>query len=162
MTETRPTSSFPRQAADRLLKVDFIRFGMVGAVGFMVTAIGLKIFHDLLGLDITIATLISGEAGLLSNFAFHEKWTYKYVDHHYKSLQKKFIHFHMSSWSGIMLITLIESICVKVLHLNYLLSLVIASGITMFWNFFWTKYFIFKGHTPKPLLNPEDTVPETE
>jgi putative flippase GtrA len=162
MAAKNSLNTWGKKKTKQLLKVDFVRFGMVGAAGFIVTAILLKVLHGILKLDVIPATLLSGEGGLLSNFVFHEKWTYKYVDHHYKSVWKKFIHFHMSSWTGIVLITVIESIGVKVLHLNYLVSLVIASGITMFWNFFWTKYFIFKGHTPPVLLNPEDTVPETK
>ncbi len=146
----------------KLLRIDFIRFCLVGAVGFFVTASCLKVLHGLLGLDIIIATLLSSEMGLLSNFIFHENWTYKYVDHHGKSVLTKFIHFHMSSWSGIVIITIIETVCVKVFNLNYFIGLVIASGVTMFWNYFWTKFYIFKGQTPKPLLHPEDTVPEME
>lgn len=132
----------------KYLKIDFVRFCIVGSVGFLVTAITLRLVHGLLGLDITLATLLGGEVGLLSNFVFHETWTYKHVNHKGKPISKKLIHFHMSSWSGVAIITGIESVCVKAFHLNYLIALVIASGITLFWNFFWTKYFIFKGHTP--------------
>lgn len=143
-----------------LLKIDFLRFAVVGTVGFTITAILLRILHGALGLHITIATFISSELALLSNFSFHEKWTYNQHDHSHKSLTTKFIHFHMSSWSGVVLITILESVGVKVFHLNYLISLVFAAGITMFWNFFWTKYFIFKGRTPAVLMGPEETVPE--
>jgi putative flippase GtrA len=47
---------------------------------------------------------------------------------------------------------------VKVLKLNYLIGQLLASGIVMFWNFFWTKYYIFKGKTPAVLSNPEETI----
>lgn len=149
-----------REKINRLVKIDFIRFGMVGAVGFVVTASALHFFHVTLNLGIIVATLISSEIGLLSNFVFHENWTYKYVNHKTKPLWKKLLHFHMSSWSGVILITVIESVGVKLFHLNYIVALVIASGITMFWNFFWTKFFIFKGHSPDILMHPEETVPE--
>lgn len=150
-----------KQKTTQLLKIDFIRFGVVGAVGFLVTAIFLQLFHGVFGLDIFPATLLASEIGLLSNFVFHEKWTYKSANHKDKPLWTKFWQFNMSSWSGVVLITLIESFCVKILHLNYLFSLIIAAAITMFWNFFWTKYFIFRGHTPAILLEPERAVEET-
>jgi putative flippase GtrA len=156
MESARHARSWAQGQAQRALKVDFVRFGVVGAVGFIITAVALRILHGQLGLHITIATLLSSEVGLLSNFMFHQTWTYNHVDHSHKSLPTKFLHFHMSSWSGVALITLIESVGVKAFHLNYMVSLVIAAGITMFWNFFWTKYYIFRGHTPKPLLHPED------
>lgn len=131
---------------------------MVGCVGFLVTAILLKIFHGDLKLDIVIATLIASEGGLLSNFVFHQNWTYNNVDHRHKPISKKLLHFHMSSWSGVAIITLIETISVKVFKIEYIIALVIASIITLSWNFFWTKYFIFKGRTPHVLLDPEDSI----
>ncbi|MEI6481725.1 MAG: GtrA family protein [Candidatus Saccharibacteria bacterium] len=149
---------YARDKVGKIIKIDFIRFGIVGAIGFVITVTLLKIFHGTLGINLVIATLLSSEGGLLSNFFFHEKWTYKYVDHQGRSVWKKFVHFHMSSWSGVLLITLIETISVKVFHIQYLVALFIASAITMFWNFFWTKYFIFKGHAPKVLFDPEDLV----
>ncbi|HSW98842.1 MAG TPA: GtrA family protein [Candidatus Saccharimonadales bacterium] len=156
MESAKQARNWAQAQAQRALKVDFIRFGVVGTVGFLITAIGLRILHGMFGLHITVATLISSELGLLSNFVFHEKWTYRHVDHSHKSLAVKFFHFHMSSWSGVVLITLLESLGVKLFKMNYLVSLVFAAAITMFWNFFWTKYYIFRGKTPAPLLHPED------
>ena len=156
MESAKQARTWAQDKAQRALKVDFIRFGVVGTVGFLITAIGLRILHGMFGLHITLATLISSELGLLSNFVFHEKWTYRHVDHSHKSLTVKFFHFHMSSWSGVVRITLLESLGVKLFKMNYLVSLVFAAAITMFWNFFWTKYYIFRGKTPAPLLHPED------
>lgn len=139
-----------------MLKIDFVRFGIVGSVGFVVTAIFLRLLRKAFGLDVLPATFIASEFGLLSNFFFHQNWTYKHVDHSHKSTWKKFVHFQTSSWSGVVIFTAIETVGVKVFKLNDLVALVIAAGITMFWNFFWTKYFIFKGKTPAPLMHPED------
>jgi putative flippase GtrA len=114
----------------------------------------------MLGLPVIIATPIGSEIGLLATFVFHQRWTYSHVDHSHRSLSTKFVHFHMSSWSGVVLITVLESIGVKVFKMDYMVSLVITAGIAMFWNFFWTKYYIFRGHTPKPLLQPENIARE--
>jgi putative flippase GtrA len=156
METVRQAQKWARGKAARALKVDFIRFGVVGTVGFLLTAGSLRILHGAFGMHITLATLISSEIGLLSNFVFHQNWTYNHVDHNHKPLGVKFLHFHMSSWSGVVLITILESVGVKAFNLNYMVSLVFAAGIAMFWNFFWTKYYIFRGHTPRPLLQPED------
>lgn len=155
----KKTYRWGRKKTEQLLRIDFIRFGIVGTVGFTVTAVFLKLFHVSFGIDVIPATFLSSELGMLSNFIFHEKWTYKYNDHKGKSVWKKLVHFHMSSWSGVVLITLIESVGVKVFNLDYLVALVIAAVITMFWNFFWTKYFIFTHRTPSVLMDPEDVVP---
>jgi|GEM_PF-527182 len=162
MERAKKPYAWARGKAERALKIDFVRFFIVGSVGFTLTAIGLRLFHGMLGIHITLATLMSSEIGLLSNFFFHLHWTYNKVDHSHKTPLTKFVHFHMSSWSGVVLITILESVGVKLLHLNYLVSLVGAAGITMFWNFFWTKYYIFKGQTPRPLLHPEDAALKDE
>lgn len=160
MESVKKPYAWAQASARQLLRVDFFRFVIVGSVGFTLTAIALRLLHGALGLPIIGATLISSEVGLLSNFVFHQNWTYNSVDHNHKPLLQKFMHFHMSSWSGVVLITILETVGVKGFQLNYMISLVFAAGITMFWNFFWTKYFIFKGKTPAVLLNLEDTVPE--
>jgi putative flippase GtrA len=156
MKNTRPYM-WGKQKVGRLLEIDFIRFGIVGFVGFLVTLIlKVTVFHSL---NDFLATFFASEGGMVSNFIFHEKWTYNNVDHHSKPIGKKFLHFQLSSLSGVLLITLINGGSIRYLHLSNLVSLVIASGVVMFWNFFWTKYFIFKGNTPAVLLDPEDIVP---
>ena len=149
--------AYTRQKASQLLKIDFIRFGIVGTIGFVVTlALKLTVFS---GLEVYLATFLSSEGGVLSNFVFHEKWTYNQVDHHHKPLWKKFVHFQASSLSGVIIFTILSGTGEAFLHIPTTISLAIAAAITMFWNYFWTKYFIFKGNTPAVLLNPEDTVP---
>jgi putative flippase GtrA len=146
-----------KNGKSKLLDIDFIRFSIVGVVGFIVTALILGLLKGALKINIALATLVASEVGLISNFIFHQNWTYKY--HSHKSIKKKLLHFHMSSWSGVAIITIIETISVKVFKIEYIVALAIAAIITMFWNFFWTKYFIFNRRVPKVLLDPEDIVP---
>jgi putative flippase GtrA len=156
MKQTKPYV-WGRQKAERLLKIDFIRFGIVGVVGFLVTLIlKVTIFKTL---EVYVALFLSSEGGVLSNFIFHEKWTYNHVDHHNKSVSKKFLHFQLSSLAGVLIVTIISGVGVNHFHLTTFMSLVIAAAVAMFWNFFWTKFFIFNGTTPAILLDPEDTVP---
>lgn len=147
-----------KRQTQTLLKVDFIRFGIVGAIGFVVTLVLSKTIFS--NLEVFLAIFLSSEGGMLSNFFFHEKWTYNQVDHHSKSVWLKFWHFQLSSLSGIIIMTLLAGLGEQYLGLPRIISLAIAAGITMFWNYFWTKFFIFKGTTPAILLNPEETVPE--
>jgi putative flippase GtrA len=144
--------------ATRLLNIDFVRFGIVGASGFIVTVIGKSFFTHVLKLGTTSSIFLGSELGVLSNFYFHEKWTYKHSNHKEKSVYKKFLHFQLSSLSGVLLITAIGSLMAKILGKDTLFGLVVAAAVAMFWNFFWTKYFIFRGKTPPILMNPEDTV----
>lgn len=129
--------------AHKLLKTDFIRFCVVGSVGFTVNLICLTILHGLLKMHITPAQLISAEIALLSNFTLHNIWTFKDHNHHH-SFWNRLVRFHMSTWAGVLITVVIVSIGVEKFSLNYLVSLVIASAVALFWNFLWTKFFIFK------------------
>lgn len=162
MVKTSRPYQWGRRKTDQLLKIDFIRFGIVGSIGFLVSICLLYVYDDIAGLPLFLAFLLSNEGGLLSNFAFHENWTYKHLDHKGKSLPKKLLNFHLSSWSGIAIIVVTGMLCVKVLGFNKYTGQAVGSGIAMFWNFFWTRYFIFKGKTPAVLQHPEETVPEVE
>jgi putative flippase GtrA len=131
---------------------------MVGAVGYLTSEIFLFGLNGKLGLQKGLALLIANEAGLIATFILHETWTYKHVDHKHKTIIQKITRFHLSAWSGIAIIFGIGLFCIHVLGLNVYISQAIGSGVAMFWNFFWTKYFIFKGKTPEILQHPEDIV----
>lgn len=146
----------------KLLKIDFIRFGIVGGIGFCISEVLLFLLKGKLGMPLLVGFVGSNEGALISNFVLHETWTYKHINHQGRSLIQKLVRFHLSSWSGVAIVVGIGLLTVKFLKVNPYLGQAIGSSIAMFWNFFWTKYFIFKGHTPEVLLNPEDAVIEEE
>ena len=131
-----------KKTKNNLLKIDFIRFGLVGSVGFTTNFIFLSLLFKILKIEILISQLLAGEIALIVVFMFHNHWTYK--GHEHISNIRKFISFHATQWSGQLLILLIVAIGVKLLKVNYGLSLVVASIIVMFWNYAWTKLYVFK------------------
>jgi len=56
--------------------IRFIKFGIVGFVGFLVNYLGLEAFK-VLGLSTYFATLIATEFAIISNFIFNNVWTFK-------------------------------------------------------------------------------------
>lgn len=147
----------------RIAKVDIFRFGIVGSIGFVVTLFFKSVFHQSFGLPVSLSIFMGSEMGLLSNFVFHEKWTYNSVDHSHKSLLRKFITFQISSLGGVIIFTIIGNVLVVLMDdTNSVVALMIAAGITMFWNYFWTKYLIFKGKKSPILINVEETLETKE
>lgn len=140
----------------KLLKVDFIRFGMVGAVGFIVSEAVIFITFGRMGTPYVMSFIFANEAGLLATFVLHETWTYNHLNHKHKSLFRKLGSFHLSAWSGIVIILGVGIFAKAVLHLSPYVGQAMGSAIAMFWNFFWTRYFIFKGHTPQVLGSIEE------
>jgi putative flippase GtrA len=158
MRNIKHLASLPKRHITTMLKVDFIRFALVGCVGFAVTSSMLILTNSKMGIPIFLATLVSSEVGLLATFVFHNSWTYKHLNHQDQKISKKLMRFHTSPWSGVAIISVIVTFCVSAMSMNVFIANVIASGVAMFWNFFWTRYYIFKGKTPAPLLGIEDTV----
>ncbi len=137
----------------KLLKIDFVRFSMVGAVGFLVNLGALFVFYDLAGLPIWAAQLIGAEIALISNFTMHHFWTFR---NRGGGKRKRILltQFHLSSWSGVLINTSIVVLVVSVFHAHYFMGLVAGSATALFWNFFWTKFYIWR-HNPHTQDKPE-------
>ncbi len=127
-----------------LHKIDFVRFCIVGVLGFVINFVLLTLLYKVLGLHIFIAQLISSEVALFSNFNLHHRWTYK--DRSNKSIKNLLIQFHVSSWTAIVGSAAIVAGGVHLLNMNYLIALVIASAVGLFWNFGWSKFVIWRHH----------------
>lgn len=131
-----------------LHKSDFVRFCLVGCLGFLINYLLLTILYKHLGLNVFIAQLIAGEIALFHNFVWHHNWTYKNRSN--KTIGSLLFQFHASSWSAILGSALIVAGGVRVFHLHYFIALVIASAVALAWNFGWTKMVIWR-HNDEPL-----------
>ncbi len=133
-----------KKTKNKMLKIDFIRFGLVGSLGFVTNFIFLSVFYKILAIEILIAQIMAGEIALLVIFMLHNSWTYK--GHKHIPTIKKLFKFHGTQWTGQLLILIIVTLGVKTFKLNYGFSLIIASVLVMFWNFAWTKLYVFKNN----------------
>ena len=127
----------------KLLKVDFVRFCIVGSTGFAVNFAFLVLTYHIMHLPIFLAQIVSGEIALFNNFTFHYNWTYKSRKSSNK-IKNLIFQFHLTSWAAIVGSAFLVSGGVKYLHINYLVALVISSAIALVWNFAWTKLVIWK------------------
>jgi putative flippase GtrA len=130
------------QTGRKLLEIDFVRFSMVGAVGFIVNLSVLFVLYDVLKLPIWVAQLLAVEVALISNFTLHHFWTFR---HRSGGKRKRLLlaQFHLSSWSGAIINSSIVVVAVDVFNLHYFFGLVFGSATALFWNFFWTKFYIW-------------------
>ena len=127
----------------RVLRIDFIRFCLVGASGFAINFVILTILYKHLNFHIFIAQLIASEIALFSNFLLHHNWTYKRKKTS-KNVRDLLWQFHVTSWVAIVGSAALVSMGVHVFKLSYVTALVISSAIALGWNFFWSKYVIWK------------------
>ena len=132
----------------KIFNIDFVRFCVVGTSGFVLNFGLLTLLYRFFGIKLFIAQLIASELALFSNFLLHNHWTYKH-----KRVTKSFgslvWQFHITSWVAIVGSAALVSIGVHTFKLNYIVALIMASGMALFWNFLWTKFVIWK-HEHEP------------
>ncbi len=141
-----------RKLADylRLIKKSLARFVAVGAAGFVINFAILTVLYKVLNFNILPSQLIGAEVAILSNFYLHNNWTFK--DAVKNSLITRLIEFHASSWIG-SAITTVTLIFLVDRGMQYLIALIIGAIIALVWNFFWTRFIIWK---PKESSYEED------
>lgn len=140
----------------RLLKVDFIRFCIVGGSGFIINLTILTSLHKGLGITLVVSQLIGAEVALFSNFVLHHRWTYKNRNHQ-KNILNLIVQFHVVSWPAIIGSTVMVSFGVIVLKLSDLIALVFSSVIALLWNFVWSKYVVWRDIKPDKISSIVDS-----
>lgn len=133
-----------------MLKIDFVRFCIVGGTGFVINLAILVLLTKVFDIRIFIAQLIGAEIALFSNFILHHNWTYK-KNKVKKSVVSLILQFHATSWPAIIGSTIMVSVGVSLLHMSQLVALIISSAIALVWNFVWSKYVIWKNITEKEI-----------
>lgn len=143
MTFIKKVGNSLHGAVRKQLEHEFIRFCMVGIVGFCVNLSVLVLLRDALHAPIVLAVLGGGEAALVSNFLFHNFWTYR-TRQQDKKISTLFFQFHIAFWSGNGINALLTLVMITQLGWGATVSLAIASIVVLFWNFIWTRYFIWR------------------
>jgi putative flippase GtrA len=139
---------YTREKLAYLLKLDFVRFCIVGGLGFVVNFVLLTIFNKLLHIPTFVAQLLSAELGLFGNFMLHHHWTYK-RHHVQKSFTALLVQFHATSWPAILGSSVMVSAGEKYLHFDSLVALAVSSVILLGWNFGWSKFVIWRDVAPQ-------------
>src|SRR3954464_13877009 len=93
--------AYTRAQLRHLLKIDFVRFCIVGGTGFVINFIILTVLHKLLHFPVFSAQLIGAEIALFSNFMLHHHWTYK-DNKVQKTINRLLVEFHASTWPAIL------------------------------------------------------------
>jgi len=141
---------YVRGKLTRILKLDFIRFCIVGGTGFVINVAILFLLTKFLHTPIFIAQLLGAEIALASNFTLHHNWTYK-DKRVKKSLASLIVQFHAVSWPAILGSSLIVSLLVSLLHMDKYEALIISSFVALVWNYAWSKYVIWRGVSEKEI-----------
>lgn len=141
---------YTREKIEHLLKIDFVRFCIVGGTGFVINFVILTLLHKVLHLPIFMSQLVGAEIALFSNFMLHHNWTYKNKKVK-KTIPNLLVQFHATTWPAIIGSAAMVDAGVRFLHLSNLIALAASSAVALLWNFFWSKYVIWRDITPKEI-----------
>jgi dolichol-phosphate mannosyltransferase len=122
------------------LSQQFIKFCIVGFTGVFVNLLSLKLFMSL-GVVSTLASALSIQVSIISNFLFHDSWTFE-QQKQTQSFLKRILSFELVSLVGATIQWLIfigmnllwvkfNMLDEKKMYLSQLMGIIIATG----WNF---------------------------
>lgn len=148
-----------------LLRNRVFKFAVVGGVGTIVQLITLGIFRTVLPqfsfgflTQFVLATFLSIECAIASNFLLNNSWTFADKRLQSSQLLSKFLQFNLASFGSILIQLLVNGLGEYFVGLQHIATLpfglVIDTGllfallgivIGLFWNFFAYSRFIWKG-----------------
>ncbi|HEY3044611.1 MAG TPA: GtrA family protein, partial [Vicinamibacterales bacterium] len=130
------------------MKVRWLQFSAVGAIGFVVQLAALWILKNHLGFHYLIATFVATELAILLNFFCHESWTWSDRPAGTTEAIRRFFRFHIAN-GAISLAggALIMPLLVEFAHVHYLVANVLTVGVCAVANFVSADRVVFRPGT---------------
>lgn len=135
----------------------FIRFGIVGIIGSVVDFGIFNLLATLIGLPAITSSVISFTAAVVNNFIWNRLWTFPETRN--ISVSQQLVKFSIVSVAGLAIRTPLFAWMEKLLIpfaqktipiiltptiVGHNLSLAIAIGVVMLWNYFVNRFWTFK------------------
>lgn len=143
--------------SDQKERTRFIKFAVVGAIGFVVDFTSYNLFRSLLKIIPEASSVLSFIAAVTSNFIWNRYWTYP--DSRSKPIMGQLIQFSVVNIAGLAIRTVVfamiheplsdffASLPIALPIPSYLLgenlALAIVVILVMFWNFFVNRYWTY-------------------
>jgi putative flippase GtrA len=124
----------------------FLKFGVVGTIGFAVDFGTLNLLKLAFGVELLVANTISFSLAVVSNFTWNRLWTYP--DSRSKPIKSQLVQFFVVNIAGwgintLVLWALATPFEEMVGELGYNIAKAIATVIVLFWNFFVNRYWTY-------------------
>jgi len=141
---------------NRQERLRFVKFMVVGAIGSVVDFLVMNLLTKLAGFSLSLAGTISFICAVFSNFTWNRYWTYP--DSRAKPLGRQLMMFFVVNVAGVViripilhyLEPVVEKLLAnfpsKIFSVDFLaknLTLTIAIGIVMLWNYFINRYWTY-------------------
>ena len=117
-----------------------LKFGVVGGLAFLIDYAVLILCTDVIHIPMLISSAISFTVSVIFNYIASVKWVFD-VDEE-KDPKKNFILFIILSIIGLILTEIIMWLGVDLVHFDYKLVKIFATGVVMVFNFITRKIFL--------------------
>jgi len=121
---------------------EFFKFGLVGIIGTFINLIVLYIFTEFVGVYYIFSAVIAFLVAVTNNFILNKLWTFKEKIHYF--FAKKYVQFFIISIFALLINLLFLYIFTEFLKIYYMISQVLAIGISFIANFIGNKIWTFR------------------
>lgn len=129
--------------------VSFSRFLVVGSLGFAINALLLTLLHRN-GVPFYAAQIIGAETALLSNFFFHDHWTFKSPEVAKLTRPQRLLLYHASSLLGSLVNSAITITAHSLWNFPPVIALATGSVVALFINYTFSAFVTWKKLHQKP------------
>jgi dolichol-phosphate mannosyltransferase len=130
-----------------------IRFGLVGASGVLVNTALLYLLTEISGLNHLVAAVFATEAAILSNFALHERWTFR-TSKRDTSVMRRALRYNFIALGGLVISVAMLAMLTHYLGFYYLFANLLAIGAATLWNYVASRSWNWPArHSSVPLID---------
>jgi dolichol-phosphate mannosyltransferase len=119
----------------------FIRFAFVGLIGTLINISILYILTEYLSIFYVLSALVAFVVAMTTNFIFDKIWAFR--ENIYDRIIKEYVNFSIVSLSALLINIFFLYIFTEFLNMYYIISQVIAIGISLIINFIGNKIWTF-------------------
>ncbi len=129
----------------------WVRFYVIGGIGFLVQLVVLGVLVEWVGLDFLVATALATETAVLHNFVWHECWTWRdrtAIDG--AGLWGRLLRFNVASGTvSVVGNVVFTGLFADLFGLHYVVANVLAIATCSVLNFLAADRFVFVARTPE-------------
>ncbi|MCD6591148.1 MAG: glycosyltransferase [Candidatus Aenigmarchaeota archaeon] len=118
-----------------------IKFALVGLAGLVINEFLLFMLTDIFHIYYVISSIVSVEISIISNFIFHELWTF--ADRQRGSFAQRFLLYNIFSLSGLLVNVGLLFFFTEFFGFFYLISNILAVMVVFFWNFLMSRKWVW-------------------
>ena len=122
----------------------FAKFGVVGAIAFVIDYGLLSLLTEVFGVNYLVSATISFTVSVVFNYLASMRYVFTHKEG--MSRRREFIIFVLLSVAGLLINNLCMWSGVEILGVHYLIVKIAATAIVMVWNFITRKLFLDGGN----------------